>query len=345
MSRPDPNKLINEAIKKLVEKKDLTLQEAMGVMNQIMSGGATDAQIGSFITALRIKGETVEEITGCAIVMREKALKVNVNTAVCEVVDTCGTGGDGMNTFNISTASAFVVAGAGIKVAKHGNKSVSSKCGSADVLQELGVKIDLTPELAGRAIDEIGIGFIFAPMFHGAMKYAIGPRKEIGIRTVFNVLGPLTNPACATAQVIGVYDEKMTGVLAQVLKNIGVKRAFIVHGEDGTDEFSITGSTKVAELKNGEIINYNVSPEEFGLKKAGVNSIKGGEIKENANIVLAVLKGEKGPCRDVVLMNASAAIMAGGRSNNFREGAVIAAESIDLGKALEKLEQLIKFGK
>jgi len=275
--------------------------------------------------------------------MREKALRVKVKSDVDEIVDTCGTGGDGSNTFNISTASAFVVAGAGIKVAKHGNKSVSSQCGSADVLQELGINIQLTPDKVGRCIDEVGIGFIFAPLFHGAMKYAIGPRREIGIRTVFNILGPLTNPAYATAQVVGVYDGRLTTVMAHVLKNLGVKHAFVVHGTDGIDEITITGNTRISELRDDRIKTYNIGTDKFGLKKAKAANMKGGTAKENAEIILSILKGEKGHRRDGVVINAATAIVASNEVRSFKEGAKIAQEAIDSGNAMKKLKQMKEF--
>lgn len=335
--------MIKEAIKIIIEGKNLKEKEAIEVMNEIMSGNATDAQIGAFITVLRIKGESLDEITGCARVMREKALRVKISPDIGEIVDTCGTGGDGSNTFNISTAAAFVVAGAGLKVAKHGNKSVSSQCGSADVLQEMGINIQLSPDKVAESIKNVGIGFIFAPLFHGAMKYAIGPRKEIGIRTIFNILGPLTNPAYATAQVLGVYDGRLTTVMAHVLMNMGIRRAFVVHGTDGIDEITITGNTRISELKEGRVRTYNINPDKFGLKKARISSIRGGTAGDNAKIILSVLKGEKGPRRDVVLLNSAAAIIAGNKARIFKEGIKLAGESIDSGNALKKFQQMKEF--
>ena len=276
--------MIRETLYKVVNRQDLTEEEMVATMTEIMEGKATQAQIGAFITALRMKGETVEEITGAARVMREKALKIgsgnglvsldrdDINIDQETIVDTCGTGGDGTNTFNISTTTAFVVAGAGLKVAKHGNRSVSSCCGSADVLEELGINLNITPSDVEKCLDEIGIGFLFAPLLHGAMKYAIGPRKEIGLRTIFNILGPLTNPAGADCQVLGVYRGEFTDVMAGVLKNLGTKAAFVVHGLDGLDEITITGKSKVSELKNGKIKTFYVEPRDFGLKRAGTVS-------------------------------------------------------------------------
>ena len=347
--------MIKEAIGKVVDGFDLTREEMISCMNEIMTGDATQAQIGSFITALRLKGETVEEITGAAIVMREKAIKIDVSANLVDldrddinmdretIVDTCGTGGSGTNTFNISTTVAFVVSGAGLKVAKHGNRGVSSICGSADVIKALGVNIDCTPEKVKECIEKIGIGFLYAPSFHNAMKFAIGPRREIGIRTIFNILGPLTNPANATCQVLGVYEEDLTDKLASVLNNLGAKRAFVVHGLDTLDEITITGETKVSELKNKKVKGYHIKPQDFGMKKAELSDIKGGTIEENAAIVKKVLEGEKGPRQDVVLLNASAALIAGGMAKDFKDGIEIARIAIESGKAKEKLEKLVKF--
>lgn len=336
--------MIKEAISKVVQRQDLTRDEAIAVMNEIMSGEATPAQIAGFITALRMKGETVDEITGGALVMREKATKINAGDEVVDtygIVDTCGTGGDGLHTFNISTISAFVVAGAGIKVAKHGNKSVSSKCGSADLLMSFGVNIEVTPEVVERCIKEIGIGFLFAPLLHSAMKHAIGPRREIGIRTIFNILGPLTNPAGANRQLLGVYDGNLTETLAGVLKNLGSRKAFIVHGEEGLDEVSICGRTKISELKdNGKIATYWITPEDFGLHKATLDEIRGGEGQKNVEMALEVLKGGDGPRREIILLNSAYGIMAGGKANTVQEGIELAKKSIDSGTALEKLERL-----
>ena len=330
--------MIREAIQKVVDGQDLTEGETVDAMNEIMSGEATPAQISCFITALRLKGETIEEITGAARVMREKATKIQTKHSL--VVDTCGTGGDGSHTFNISTTAAFVVAGAGLPVAKHGNRSVSSSCGSADVLNALGVNIEIGPEQVGACIDEVGIGFLFAPALHGAMKYAIGPRREIGIRTIFNALGPLTNPAGAQAQVIGVYAPQLTEPLANVLNNLGSRHVFVVHGGDGLDEITTTTTTQVSELAAGSVKTYTLDPGELGFPKAQPEDLVGGAPEGNAELALSVLNGEKGPRRDIVLLNAAAAIVAGGKAANLKEGLTLAAESIDSGKALEKLEGL-----
>ena len=330
--------MIQEAIQKVVNGEDLTEQQAIDVMNIIMGGEATDAQIASFITALRLKGETIEEITGCARVMREKATKIQTNRPL--VVDTCGTGGDGAHTFNISTTAAFVAAGAGVHIAKHGNRSVSSRSGSADVLKTLGVNIEVEPDVISRCVDEIGIGFLFAPLLHGAMKYAIGPRREIGIRTIFNILGPLTNPAGAQAQVLGVYDANLTEPLARVLNNLGSKHVFVVHGKDGLDEITTTTDTQVSELANGAVRTYTLNPEEVGISKATSQDLIGGTPEENAVMTLDILQGKSGPKRDIVLLNTAAAIVAGGKADNLRQGIDIAVDAIDSGRALEKLEAL-----
>ncbi|MDD5382698.1 MAG: anthranilate phosphoribosyltransferase [Candidatus Margulisbacteria bacterium] len=331
-----------EAIKKIVEGKDLTREEAAMTMDTIMTGNATPSQIAAFITALRMKGETSDEITGCAEKMREHA--VNIYPHHKNLVDTCGTGGDVAGTFNISTVSALVAAGAGVAIAKHGNRSVSSRCGSADVLEALGVKIDLEPKKVEACINEIGIGFIFAPNFHKAMRYAAPTRKEIGIRTIFNILGPLTNPARATAQVLGVFKSDLTELMAEVLKNLGVKQALIVHGLDGLDEISISDRTKIAHLKDGRIDNYLLAPEDLGIQKGKKEELSGGSASENAEIALEILKAEeKGPKKSVVLLNAAAAILVGDKAKDFKAGLKLAAESIDSGAAAKKLEELIKF--
>ena len=330
--------MIRETIQKVVDGHDLTERETVDTMNEIMSGEATPAQVASFITALRIKGETIEEITGAARVMREKSTKIHTKHPFA--VDTCGTGGDGSHSFNISTTAAFVVAGTGIPVAKHGNRAASSQSGSADVLKALGVNIEIGPEQVGACLDDVGIGFLFAVTLHGAMKYAIGPRREIGIRTIFNVLGPLTNPAGTQAQVIGVYAPTLTRPLANVLKNLGSQRAFIVHGGDGLDEITTTTTTQVSELADGEINTYTLDPTELGIPIAQPNDLKGGTPAENAEMTLGVLRGEKGPKRDIVMLNAAAAIVAGGKAKDITAGVTTAAESIDSGRALEKLEGL-----
>ena len=330
--------MIRETIQKVVDGHDLTERETVDTMNEIMSGEATPAQVASFITALRIKGETIEEITGAARVMREKSTKIH--TKHLFVVDTCGTGGDGSHSFNISTTAAFVVAGAEIPVAKHGNRAASSQSGSADVLKVLGVNIEIGPEQVGACIDDVGIGFLFAVTLHGAMKYAIGPRREIGIRTIFNVLGPLTNPAGAQAQVLGVYAPTLTKSLANVLKNLGSQRALVVHGGDGLDEITTTTTTQVSELSDGAVNTYTLDPTELGIPTAQPGDLKGGTPEENAEMTLSVLSGEKGPKRDIVLLNAAAAIVAGGKAADIAAGLAVAEESIDSGQALERLEGL-----
>jgi len=332
--------MIVEAIKKLIEKRDLTREESRAVMDEIMSGQAHDAQIGSFLTALRMKGETVDEFTGLAEGMIAKVAQVSPEHKF--VVDTCGTGGDSSGTFNISTIAAFVAAGAGICIAKHGNRSISSRCGSADLLEALGVCVTLTPEQVAKCVDEVGIGFMFAPRFHPAMKYVMPSRKAMGIRTVFNALGPLTNPAKAPAQIIGVYNERLTDIFAQVLGNLGTKYALVVHGADGLDELSTTGPSKVSELKDGEVKSYKVEPEEFGLRRARPSDILGGDVSENVCITKAILNGEKGPKRDIVVFNAAGAILVGGKAKNLRGAIELAQKSIDSGAAIKKLNELVK---
>jgi anthranilate phosphoribosyltransferase len=332
--------MIKEAISKITDRINLSEAEAESVMRQIMEGQATPAQVAAYITALRMKGETVDEITGSARAMREKAVRIRVSDP--HVVDTCGTGGDQMNTFNISTTTAFVVAGAGITVAKHGNRSVSSNCGSADVLKALGVGIDNPPEMVEQCINEVGVGFLFAPLYHGAMKHAIGPRKEIGIRTVFNILGPLTNPAGAPIQVLGVYSSDLTDLTAQVLMNLGSRHAFCVWGHDGLDEITITGKTKICEAKEGVIKCYHIEPKDFDLPTASLKEIRGGSPEQNARITTEILSGQKGAKRDVVLLNAAPAIVGAGKAKTLQEGVKRASESIESGAAFEKLEALRK---
>jgi anthranilate phosphoribosyltransferase len=315
-------------------------------METIMGGEATQAQIGAFITALRIKGETVDEITGAARVMRAKATKVHGVGEGGILVDTCGTGGDASGTFNVSTTTAFVVAAAGVPVAKHGNRSVSSHCGSADVLEALGVDLTLSPEEIGQSIREIGIGFMFAPALHGAMKHAIGPRREIGIRTIFNILGPLTNPAGANVQVMGVYAPSLTETLAQVLGRLGTRRALVVCGEGNLDEITITGATRVSDWANGEMRTYSIHPSELGMATASLAEIKGGRTAPEAAAQLRlVLSGEAGPCLDMVLLNAGAALMAAGRSDDLASGVALAREVVASGAALNKVDALIAFSK
>ena len=332
--------MIVAAIAKLVEQQHLTEEEAAEAMRQIMEGDATPAQIAAFLTALRIKGETVSEITGCARVMREKATHIG---APANVIDTCGTGGDGAQTFNISTTAAFVVAGAGIPVAKHGNRAMSSRCGSADLLQALGVTIELTPELAERCLAEVGMTFLFAPLFHSAMKHAIGPRREIGVRTIFNILGPLTNPAGATRQLIGVSTRGLVEPLAQVLGNLGSSRAFVVHGADGLDEITTAGDTHIAALDHGAVATFTVRPEQFGLPRVPLEALAGGDAQQNARITSEILDGKPGPQRDVVLLNAAAALVVAGAAADWHAGLQLAAEAVDSGAALDKLRGLQRF--
>ncbi len=332
---------IKEAIARLLENQNLTEAEAEAVMEQIMTGQTTPAQIGGFLVALRLKGETVEEVTGFARAMRRNAIAVSPRQD--SLVDTCGTGGDGTHTFNISTAAAFVTAGAGLTVAKHGNRSVSSKCGSADVLETLGVCLDLSPDKVADCIDEVGIGFLFAPRLHPAMKHAIGPRREMGVRTVFNILGPLTNPAGAQVQVLGVYDGALTEMMAQVLGSLGSQAAFVVHGADGLDELSTTGPNQVAQLQDGYVNTFTLDPLELGLPRATLSDLKGGDAEENGAIVCAILDGEPGPKRDVVLLNASAALVAEGSAGDLTEGLGMAARSIDSGAARARLDALVAF--
>jgi len=343
--------MIKEAISRVVEGHDLSEGEMVEVMGQIMGGEATTAQIGAFITALRIKGETIPEITGAARVMRSRATPIRVGKVLDldredinedreTILDTCGTGGSGTKSFNISTTVAFVVSACGVKVAKHGNRSVSSACGSADVLEALGVNLDVTPEKVSQCIDEIGVGFLFAPALHGAMKHAIGPRREIGIRTIFNVLGPLTNPAGADRQVLGVYAEKMVEPLARVLQQLGCGRGFVVHGSDGMDEITLTGATKIAEINSSNVECYEITPEQFGFKRCKLSDLQGGDAAANADIVRLILKGEGGPKRDIVLLNSAFALVAAGCCATPQEGLAMAAEVIDSGAALSKLEAL-----
>ncbi|MFH1189976.1 MAG: anthranilate phosphoribosyltransferase [Candidatus Omnitrophota bacterium] len=346
--------MIREAIDKVVKRIDLGEAQMRVCFEEMMSGKATPAQIGAFIAALRMKGETVDEITGAAKAMREMSVHISAGKAALgidrdeinideeTILDTCGTGGSGTNTFNISTTVAFVAAGCGLRVAKHGNRAASSRCGSADVLEALGVKLDVGPDMTQRCLMEIGIGFLYAPIYHSAMKHAFGPRKEIGIRTIFNLLGPLSNPANATSQVLGVYDAKLTGKIARVLKNLGSKRAFVVYGMDTLDEITVTGRTKVSELNAGRVKSYYITPEKFGIRRATLDDIRGGDPKENAEIIFSVLRGERSPRRDVVLLNTAAGLVAGFKAKDLKSGIKMAAEAIDSGKALDKLLRLIE---
>jgi len=342
------SELVKEGISKLIEGRDLTSEESEEIMNEIMSGEATDAQIGAFLTALRMKGETINEITAFASVMRKFCKQIHPKVSGL-LVDTCGTGGDRIKTFNVSTTAAFVAAGAGIPIAKHGNRSVTSRSGSADVLESLGFNLKMDPTLVEKSIEEVGIGFIFAPRFHPAMKYAIEPRKEIGIRTVFNILGPITNPANAQAQLLGVYDESLTEPLANVLKNRGVERAMIVHGVDGLDEISTFGQTKISSLNNGNINTFYIDPEELEVKTDNIENLEGTAPEESAQITFNILKNKESnsnidvPKTNIVLINAAAAIQIGDKAETIKDGIELAKESIRSGSAYEKLKSLVKF--
>ncbi len=347
--------MIKEAIAKLIRGQSLSEKEVETVMEEILDGKATSAQIGAFTTALRIKGESVDEITGAAKAMRSRILRVHLDNHMVNIdrdeiniedetiLDTCGTGGDETNTFNVSTATALVVAGGGIKVAKHGQRTESNYCGSANVLEALGLRLDISRTDMERCIREIGIGFLYAPLFYGAMKYPLGPRREMGFRSIFNLLGPLTNPAGTTAQILGVYHPDLTEKMAHVLNNLGTMEAFVVCGEGTFDEISICGPTRVSHLKNGEISTFIMKPEDYGLKTANPGDIRGGSAERNAQIIREILDGEKGPKRDMVLMNAGAAFVAAGLDQNFQEGIERAAEAIDSGRAKEKLQALVSF--
>lgn len=333
--------MIREALAKLVERQDLTPAETEGVMGEIMHGEATPSQIGAFLTALRMKGETAEEIAGCARAMRAHALRVD--TGRDDLVDTCGTGGDGVHTFNISTLTALVAAAAGVYVAKHGNRSVSSSCGSADLMEALGVKIDLAPELIARCINEVGIGFLFAPHLHPAMKYATPPRREMGIRTIFNILGPLANPAFASTQLLGVYNPSLATTMAQVLSLLGTKRALVVHSQPGLDELSQIGTNHITELNHKQIKTYTLTASSLGIKPASLKDLQGGTVADNVAIAREILDGQPGPKRDVVLLNAAAVLYVAGKAPDIASALSIAAQAIDSGRAKSKLEQLVRF--
>ena len=330
---------MQSAIKAVTEHKNLSSDEMTAVMRLIMTGEATPAQVGGFLIGLRMKGETVEEVAAAAGVMRELSTKVDVDAE--RLVDTCGTGGDASGSFNISTASAFVVAAAGGKVAKHGNRSVSSKSGSADVLEAAGVNLELSPEQVAACVNDVGVGFMFAPMHHSAMKHAIGPRREMAVRTIFNVLGPLTNPAGAPNQVLGVFSADWVEPLAHVLKQLGSDHVLVVHAEDGLDEISIGSATRVAELKDGEVTAYTIQPEDFGMQRADLSALKAGDAEDSLRIIKSVLANEEGPARDIVCLNAGAAIYAAGLTGSLAEGVARAAEVIASGDAAAKLEQLV----
>ncbi|MBW1988398.1 MAG: anthranilate phosphoribosyltransferase [Deltaproteobacteria bacterium] len=329
--------MFTDTLKNLVDRRDLDEEQANAAMDAIMSGKCTDAQIGAFLAAMAAKGETFAELAGAARAMRKKAARIQATSGV--VVDTCGTGGDGAHTFNISTTAAFIVAGCGVTVAKHGNRSVSSKCGSADVLKALGVRLDVAPEVVEEAVNEIGIGFLFAPTFHGAMRHAAGPRKELGIRSIFNMLGPLTNPAGANCQVLGVYAPQF----AEALRLLGAKRAFVVHGHDGLDEITVCGKTRVSELSGGMIRTYDLDPETLLGRTYDSPELSGGGPEENAGITREVLSGKPGARADVCVINAAAALVAAGKAEDLADGVKLARESIAGGAAMDKLEKLASF--
>jgi len=330
--------MIKEAISKVMRLENLTEEEAYAAMEDIMSGAATPAQIGGYLTALKMKGETPDEICGSAQAMRAKAESISIKAQYC--IDTCGTGGDGAESFNISTAAAFVAAAGGVVVAKHGNRSVSSRSGSADVLEALGVNINLSPAEVGRCIDGVGIGFLFAQRFHSSMKHAAGPRRELGVRTIFNLLGPITNPAAANGQLLGIYDGALTEKIAGVLGKLGAERALVLHG-DGMDEISLSGETKISEWRDGAVRTYTVNAGLFGLPAAPRESVKGGSSAENAEIIRAVFCGKRGAQRDIVVLNAGAALYVGKKTDSIEDGVRIAEELIDSGRAQKKLEELI----
>lgn len=331
---------IKEAIGRLILRKDLSRTETREIINTIMRGDTTDAQIAAFLTAMRMKGETIAEISGAAEAMASNAEPFSISTQ--NVVDTCGTGGDNLHTFNISTTAAFIAAGAGVKIAKHGNRAVSSKCGSADILKALGVNIDISVERFVKVFNNIGLAFLFAPVYHKAMKYAIGPRKEMGIRTIFNVLGPLTNPAKIKRQVIGVFDKDLCNTMAHVMKELGAIHVLVVHGHNGLDELTTTGETFVSELKNGTVKNYTVHPESFGIKVSSIESVQSPDCETNMRIIEDILNNKSRAPLDIAVLNAAASIMVSGKVDNLRDGVERAYESVAQGKAKEKLEQLIE---
>jgi anthranilate phosphoribosyltransferase len=333
--------MFKENLSKIVKRENLNEDQMSQMITDIFSGNITDAQIGAMMAALATKGETFEELAGAARAMRRKALRIQTSAAI--VVDTCGTGGDSAHTFNISTTTSFVVAACGVTVAKHGNRSVSSQCGSADLLEALGIKLDTAPEIVEEAVQDIGIGFLFAPLYHGAMKFAAKARKEVGLRSIFNMLGPLTNPAGANCQLLGVYAPELTEMFAHALQLLGTKRAFVVHGHDGLDEISVCASTRVSELKDGLIRTYDISPEQFFNEQAEPADLLGGNPEENAQITRNILNGEKGPKRNVVLINAAAALVAAGQAEDLKQGVRIAETAIDDGSAAKKMEALIKY--
>lgn len=331
--------MIQQAIYKTLNRENLTLEETKAVMDEIMSGNATNAQIAGFVTAIRMKGETIEEITACAMIMREYGLKL---THSGDVLDIVGTGGDEAFTFNISTISSLIISAAGIPVAKHGNRSVSSKCGSADVLEALGVKIDIPVEKSEKILEEIGICFLFAPIYHSSMKYAAPVRRELGVRTIFNILGPLSSPADANLQLLGVYDEKLVEPMARVLGNLGVKRAMVVHGHDGLDEVSLSAKTTVCEVNNGQVNSFFLDPHQFGFEYCKPEDLIGGDPTQNAEIARRILSGERGPKRDIVLLNSAICLYMSYNNITLRECVKLAAEIIDSGKAMKQLNDFIR---
>jgi len=333
--------MFKENLSKIVNRENLNEEQMSQMITEIFSGDITDAQIGAMMAALATKGETFEELAGAARAMRRKALRIQ--TSASTVVDTCGTGGDGAHTFNISTTTSFVVAACGVTVAKHGNRSVSSQCGSADLLEALGVKLDTAPEIVEEAVQDIGIGFLFAPLYHGAMRFAAKARKEVGLRSIFNMLGPLTNPAGANCQLLGVYAPELTEMFAHALQLLGAKRAFVVHGHDGLDEISVCAPTRISELKDGLIRTYDISPEQFFSERAKPADLLGGNPEENAQITRNILNGEKGPKRNVVLINGAAALVAAGQAEDLKQGIRMAETAIDDGDAARKMEALIKY--
>ncbi|MBU8848358.1 MAG: anthranilate phosphoribosyltransferase [Desulfobacterales bacterium] len=328
-------------LKKIIAGQDLDQDSSASMLTDIFSGNITEAQIGAFMAALATKGETFEELAGAARAMRRKAIRIQALSK--KVIDIVGTGGDASGSFNISTTTAMVVAGAGVTVAKHGNRRISSKCGSADVLEELGVNLNADPEIVEEAINEIGIGFMFAPMYHGSMKYAGKARQDCSIRSIFNMLGPLTNPAAASCQLLGVYAPQLTEMFARALKLLGVNKAFVVHGHDGMDEITTTAPTRISELNDGTIRSYDLDPLDFFEDYADPKDLKGGDVKENAAITLSILKGEKGPKRDIVILNSGAALVAAEIADTIKNGIALAEQSIDSGKAVEKLELLSEY--
>lgn len=330
---------IYDGINKVVNKENLSKDEMKSIINEIVVGNCTSAQIGGLLIGLKAKGETVDEILGVVESLREKMIKIQIDDEY--LIDTCGTGGDGRNTFNISTATSIIVASTGVKVAKHGNRAVSSKCGSADVLEKLNVKIDLSPEESEKIIKEVGMSFLFAPKYHNVMRYVAKERKELRTRTIFNLVGPLVNPATLKGQLLGVYRQDLLKTSCLVLKELGLERVMVVHSEDGLDEISISDETNICELRNGEVLEYKIKPEDFGIYRGNIEEIKGGNLEYNAKIILGILEGKKGLKRDVVILNSGAAIYIGNKANSIEEGIEIAKNMIDTGQALKKYKELV----